>query len=449
MSTRTALFSVLAVSFLAVTEKTIAQLGASASVTRQHDDNAFGTYQKLPDDVTQFYLNINKDFDGDDHTWTLLYDGNVNLFSTYSFRNYHTHTLGLDYKLQLNREAEEEIGEDSTEAEVSGFQSHPGDSLSPPPSDSLNNYFYAVASFSGRFDRDTLDYYNNGYASGLATVRWMLSSSLVGHVTYHIGYRSYLNLKDLSNLENGVSISLLSNLGMTRLSAVASYGYKKYFSTTTDTTELEKLGAAPGGVGQGKGKGKGAGGGSGVPQDGEAQRGVVITQLSSPGSSLIGFGVGLVQRIGDNTEIGFRYLRQTSPTLNSRYINGQFSGYGPDDEVYDDTYSYQSHLIAGSLKQSLPWAVSLGIEVLYMPKTYGRPAFSLPDSLGQSVQLSSTRKDNRFELSLQLGRSYKFNDGLAKTLTVQLGYSFVNNRSNDEFYRFTNNVVSVGVEADF
>lgn len=242
-----------------------------------------------------------------------------------------------------------------------------------------------------------------------------------------------------------MSINLLSNLGATKLSAVAGYGYKKYFSTTTDTTELEKLGVNSGGVGPGKGKakGKGVGGGTAV------QRGVVITQLSTPGTSLIGFGAGLVQRIGSQTEVGLRYFRQTGPSLDGRYINGQLRGYGPNDEIYDDSYTYRSHLIAGSLKQSFAWAMTFRIEALYMPKTYGRSAFSLPDSLGQSVQLSSTRKDDRFELSLQLEQSFKFKHGFVKTLTIQSGYWFVNNRSNDDFYRFTDNLVSVGIEADF
>jgi hypothetical protein len=445
VSIRTTVFSVLTLFLSAIPGQVIAQLETSISATRQHDDNVFGTYQKLSDDVTQFYLNISKDYDGDYNTWTLSYDGNLNLFSTYSFRNYHAHALGLDYQLQLNREEEKEEGEDSTEAEMGGSVAHSSDSSATPSRDSLNNYFYPGASLSGRFDRDSVDYYDNGYAFGYAKLRWVLSDSLVGHVMYHIGYRNYLNLKELSNLENGVLVNLLSNLGATKLSAVAGYGYKKYFSTTTDTTELEKLGVTSGGVGPGKGKAKGRGVGSGTG----VQRGVVITQLSTPGSSLIGFGAGLVQRIGIQTEVGLRYFRQTSPSLNGRYINGQLRGYGPNDEIYDDSYTYRSHLIAGSLKQSFPWAMTLKVDALYMPKTYGRPAFSLPDSLGQSVELSSTRKDERFELSFQLEHAFKFKNGFARTFTIQFGYSFVNNRSNDDFYRFTDNLVSVGIEADF
>lgn len=451
MNIRIAVCCVLIASVFALTRETFAQLETSVSATRQHDDNTFGTYQKLSDDVTQFYLNFSKDYDGDYSTWTLSYAGNLNLFDKYSFRNYHVHGLGLDYTLQLNPEEEKEEEEDSTESELSSSGTHSRDSSAATSNDSLKNYFYAGASLAGRFDRDSVNYYNNGYASSYARLRWLLSDSLVSHVMYLIGYRNYLNLKELSNLENSVVMNLSANLGATKLSATAGYSYKKYLSTTTDTTELVKLGVTPGGVGpgKGKGKGKGAGSGSGGAQSGEVQRGVVITQLSTPGSSSIGFGAGLVQRIGNQTEVGLRYFRQTSPSLKGRYINGQLRGYGPNDEIYDDSYTYQSHLIVGSLKQSFAWAMTLGIEVLYMPKTYGRPAFSLPDSLGQSVELSSTRKDDRFELGLELEQPFKFKNGFAKTLTIQFGYYFVNNRSNDDFYRFTDNLFSVGIETDF
>ena len=444
----------LAVSFiglvlaLATPRSALAQLEKSLSITSQYDDNAFGNFQKLSDYVTQLSLNLSGDYDKDYSVWTVSYVGNLNLFNKHAFRNYHAHTLGVSYAMQLNPEEETE---DSTGTDVSDSVSVSQDSVVEVTKDSSKNFLFAGASLAGRFNRDSVNYYNDAYASGYVRLRWMLTESLVGRLTYTVGYRNYFNLTDLSNLENALSVHVMENVGGTKLIAEAGYGYKKYFSTTTDTTELLKLGVTPGGggPGKGKGKGKGSGGGSGDHRSEEVERGVVITRLSTPGTSQITLGVGLVRSISKETEIGVKYLRRMSPSLNARYISGQFRGYGSNDDIYDDSYSYQSHEFSGFFKQSFPWAMTVGIQIGYMPKRYGRSAYSLPDSLGRSAELSSSRKDQKFELNVELEKVFKFTNGFAKTLALQVGYYFLNNRSNDDFYRFTNNMISVGISTDF
>ena len=424
------------------------QVEKNFSVTSQYDDNTFGSYQKLSDYVTQLYLNVNKDYDTDYSLLSLSYLGNLNLFNKYSFRNYHAHALGLSYTLQLNPEEESHEEADSTETDSSETDSATKNSAVVASNDSVRNFLYAGTSLAGRLDRDSLDYYDNAYVSGYARLRWMLGESLIGRVMYNANYRTYSHLKDLSNLENAVTFHLSKVIDVTRLVAEAGYGYKKYFSTIIDSTQLTKLGYTPGGIGPGKGKGKGrsSGGAPGGGQSGQANKGTVITELTTPGTSQYTISVGLLWIPTKQTELGLKYLRRMG--AHARYISGQTRGYGVNDEIYDDPYAYQSHEFSGSYKQTFPWSMTLGVQLGYMPKTYGRPAFSLPDSLGQSVELSSTRKDERFELSLELDQAFNFKDGFAKTVTLQIGYSFVNNRSNDDFYRFTNSVVSVGVSAD-
>ncbi|MEK6570823.1 MAG: hypothetical protein AABZ61_05595, partial [Bacteroidota bacterium] len=230
----------LAVSFiglvlaLATPRSALAQLEKSLSITSQYDDNAFGNFQKLSDYVTQLSLTLSGDYDKDYSVWTVSYVGNLNLFNKHAFRNYHAHTLGVSYALQLNPEEETE---DSTGTDVSDSVSVSQDSVVEVTKDSSKNFLFAGASLAGRFNRDSVNYYNDAYASGYVRLRWMLTESLVGRLTYTVGYRNYFNLTDLSNLENALSVHVMENVGGTKLIAEAGYGYKKYFSTTTDTTE--------------------------------------------------------------------------------------------------------------------------------------------------------------------------------------------------------------------
>lgn len=441
---------IILVFIVAAPNAVLAQIEKSLSVTGQYDDNVFGNFQKLSDYVTQLYLNLSRDYDKDYSVWSLSYVGNLNLFNKYAFRNYHTHTLGLQYTAQLNPEGEEEEAEteaDSTERDGSDFSVRTKDSVTHVSPDSLKNYFYTGASLAGRFNRDSVNTHDNAYATAFARLRWSLSESFVGRITYNVGYRSYFNLKELNNLENAVLLNMAKQLSGTRLFSEVGFGYKKYFSTTTDTTELIKLGFTPGGPGSGKGKGKGSGG-SANGGSGQPIRGVVTTQLETPGTSQLTFGVGFAHRAGEETEFGLKYLLRTSPSLDARYVNGQLR-FGPEDEIYDDPYSYRSHEFSGFFRHTFPWLLKMGIEIGYAPKIYGRPAYSLPDATGQSVVRASTREDKRFELTLGLEQEFKWTSGLAKSFSLQLTYSYLNNSSNDEFYHFTNNIVSIGLAADF
>ena len=122
---------------------------------------------------------------------------------------------------------------------------------------------------------------------------------------------------------------------------------------------------------------------------------------------------------------------------------------------YDKDYSVWTVSYVGNLNLFNKHAFrnyhahTFSIHIGYLPYRYGRPAYSLPDTLGHAVELSSSRKDQKFELNVELEKVFKFTNGFARTLALQVGYYFLNNRSNDDFYRFTNNMISVGISTDF
>ncbi len=431
-----------------------AQVNKSLTFSQIYDENAFSNYQKIPDYVSQLGWSLGKDIDQDYSSISLSYDGSLNIFKNFSDRNYDEHAVNFLWTLQLNKREEGEKEEaDSTEEPVKEKAEVAADSAS---SDSTTNYFYTGSTLSSRFDKAVYDYYDNFYGNSYALLRYSFSQSLIGRARYSLGYRNYFHLSELNNLENAVSLALSSQIDQTALIFEAGGGYKKYFSTTTDTTTfIRKFGGfgSGGSVGRGKGKGGGIVQPPSQGPGGSFRRGAVVTQVGTPGTFQFNFALGFIEQISKESSLGAKYLRRTSPSNKARYVTGQASGFTTNDEIYDDTYGYMGNEFSGFLKQVLPWQLRVTVEPKYFSKTYGRPAYDLPttDSLGNQIvkQIANQRQDNLFTLTIGVEKQLKFTSGLAQNLTIQITYFYQNNQSNDVYNKFNNQSVTIGFAADF
>jgi len=412
--------------FLIHAQTVQAQIGINLSLYGLYDANSFENYQKLSDKVSQLFLEVQKDFEGDCSNINIAYRGNLNLFQKFPDRNYHEHAALFNYVLQLNQPDEEES--DSTEMEENNNNS-PEAALTATLGDSLQEYLLLGANAGARFDRATYDYHNNISIAGHTQLKHCFSETFVGRAQYNVGYRNYFNLKEMGNWQNVVSLALGKYFTTgTGITLESSFSYKRYLSTVADTTQIP-----------GKPPGKGKGGGS------ENRRGkTIITKYDTPGTSQLVVSLGLLQQVTSKTMVGLKYLQRTNPSDNAHYITRQAQDYIPNDEIYDDYYTYHGNEFSFLLQQELPWTITIAILGNYFIKHYNSPAFDL-----EGNEISDKRQDKKIEISFGLSKSLNFLSGFAQGITLELTYHYQRNQSNDEYNDFFNHTVTFGIGADF
>jgi hypothetical protein len=404
------------------------QVGINLSLYGLYYSNSFENYQVLPDRVSQLFLEAQRDFEGEHSNINVTYRGNVNLFREFSDRNSHEHAAFFNYALRLNPPDEDEEESDSAETEEQDNEP-PEAALTATIGDSLNSYLLVGANVGGRFDRVVYNYHDNASAGVYAGLKCPVSDNFIGRVQNNLSYRNYSNLQEMSNWQDVVSLALGKYFDSgTGLILEASYGYKKYLSTLADTTRIA-----------GKKTGKGKGSGSQNRQDK-----VIIKKYDTPGASQLIVALGMVQQVTAKTMIGLKYLLRTNPSDNAHYIAGQSRDFIPSDEIYDDQYTYRGNELGLLLKQELPWKTTMQVLGNRFIKRYQSPAFDVGGN-----ELSDSRHDTKWEISVGLTKSLSIESGFLQGITLELNYQYCRNQSNDEYNDFFNHTVSFGIGADF
>lgn len=421
-------FALLSLLLVSCTLTVRAQIGINLSLYGVHYENSFENYQQLPDQVSQLFLEVQRDFEGDYSNVNLAYRGNLSLFQQFPARNYHEHNVLFNYALQLNRPVEDAEDTDSSDTDDDNV-ALPEATLTATLGDSLQEYLSLGANVGGRVDREAYIYHSNVSVAAYAKLKHCFSPTFVGRAQYSAGYRNYLNLEEMSNWQNVASLGLgkyfTTGTGMTLES---SFGYKKYLHTVADTTRIT-----------GKPPGKGKAGGS------ENRRGrIVITKYDTPGTSQLVVALGLLQQVTSQTMLGLKYLRRMNPSDNAHYITHEAQDFLPNDEIYDDCYSYHGDEFGFSLKQELPWKITMYVLGNYFIKHYNSPAFDLDGN-----EISDRRQDKRMEISFGLTKSLHFASGFAQGITFELTYDYQRNQSNDGYNDFFNHTVTLGLGTDF
>ncbi len=408
---------IFALIFLA-SSTSFAQFTSSIQAGYTHDSNVFGNFAEVPDNYLSMNLSLENYIGWDYSAFDLSYNGGLSSYNEYPAQDSWNHLLEANYRIQLSRIADD----DDTSETTSMSETMPADSLETFLT--LYGTLNRALPHSGDFFA-----YANYNAVGTASFRFTAAQALITHLYYTVNYTGYDELTSLSNIENlgRVVVGILpSNDVYVYLDG--SVGTKRYYGVDTVSTAVKNLiNMHSKGVLKGKGRG-----GS------QSSQGVRSYVLDSPSASQATYGAGVNYSAGQwGADASLLFRKNLSGT--ARYINAVAKFAGGQSQVYDDPYSYHgTQFNIGASRDSLVAGINVSAGFMLATKDYNRPALDT----SETVVLAKQRRDNYSDLSLALSRSFS-SGGFPAGYTIGLNYDHVVNSSNDEFYNFTDDVVSL------
>jgi hypothetical protein len=167
---------------------------------------------------------------------------------------------------------------------------------------------------------------------------------------------------------------------------------------------------------------------------GPARRmGISASEVATPGVTQLSGSLRIGQGLAERTGLSLTANYQASLAKESRYLSFE-DGILTDDEIFDDHYGYDGPLVSLMLTQILPADFRVRASGSLQERRYNdRPAFDL---LGQPV--AAQRIDARSVFSLSLDKSFP-----SLGLQASLAYDHIINSSNDEFYSYRNQAISL------
>lgn len=268
--------------------------------------------------------------------------------------------------------------------------------------------------YNTRSNRSSYTLINYNQYTAYINAKHYLGERVVGKLGYRLKYLGYEELQELSNLENYGFAQVTTFLpSKTTLIFETGLGLKTYTNAPPET--LSTIG-------------------SGRPRQ----------TLNETSPSVIQF-IGTVraaQSIFENTGLSFAMQYQKNLQEETRYLS---SGYMiSDDEIFDDNYGYEGTSFELTLTQILPWSMMSSLSASYGNKNYvNRPAYDLNDNI-----ISNQRVDKLFVTSFMLEKTFS-TSGFINNFSISLLYDYIDNNSNDLFYKHKNNVGAINFEFGF
>ena len=432
-------------------------------VSTLYDRNIFDTYAPTSDQLTQFQANASKDWDFDQAWIGLSYYGAFFLYQNTAPKNYHAHSVsfGMIYHIENHDNDEKEIPDSSdSNSDADSLQTDTAILRQPPivtdasatNTDSLDHYLYGTATCSSQFNKIDFQEYSRATFMGTISFRQPLGLMATVRPFYSFNYNSYPNLVSLTNYQNsagliwGASPSPATWIGVQGTYALKSYTTSNSFSYTfNDTT--------PGSPSYGHGNPTDHGrGNSGSGNSGSAKIRTVTYRFTTPSVSQFSFGIVWYQKILASTNYSIHLMHFDNPSSEARTIperlqstvekrGGSLEDFSIQD-IFDDRFAYKGNELTIHMEQSLPFQISLAVDGQVKGKFFTSPATSLSGDT-----LNAHRVDTRFDLLLNLSKSFVFSGG--ETLSLQTEFHYIRNSSNEPFYDFDKSVILAGITFEF
>ena len=364
----------------------------SLSLFQNMTDNLFQNTYPEPDHLSNMSFSIDKNFS----RFSLFAFGEYSYLFENSDIAYYSQELGLDYLQPLN--------------------------------DKSALYFSLMG--RGYFYKSDYSDYNYLSVNGYIALKSYLSQTSILKSNYTLEYKNYR-----TSIFDYISHSLFISADKyfptkTTLKAEMNWGYKYFFQPyQTAITEAPVEMPSPQ---EGKGRGKHAGMGNvydtpDVP--------VSTQQEGGEGIQVFSAGFLLAQGIGNKIGINLTGMKQWV-----------LSGENPFDFVEEfymvenpsyDRFSWSGIQIGSQVSFLLPWNLEMKVDFKYTDKEFvGIESLSL-----DGEPLGLTRNDQRSQLGVSVKKNFA-------RITLFLSYSYVGNSSNDPFYDWEGNYLTVGFTWD-
>ena len=147
------------------------------------------------------------------------------------------------------------------------------------------------------------------------------------------------------------------------------------------------------------------------------------------------------QSIGDLTGLSGYLTYRTNLSDGSRYLISDSLVYY-EEEIFNDIYSYDGVETGIGFTHYFSDKLQLSLEGRYLIRNYS----SLPAVSKDGTELSVTREDKQFGFGV--GLSYDLNS-LINGISLSANWNYLKNSSNDYFYKYSNQIISVSLDYDF
>ena len=158
---------------------------------------------------------------------------------------------------------------------------------------------------------------------------------------------------------------------------------------------------------------------------------------SSNRTTQLGLYLQLAQSLGENTGIsGYAFYRKNLES-SSRYIySDEFVYY--EEELFNDVYSNDGYEVGLTLTQLISSRLTAKFQTMYQTRNFS----NLPAADEYGYELSQNRMDKQFSAGIGLQINlYKLIPGAS----ANINWNFINNASNDAYYKFDNQILAIGL----
>jgi hypothetical protein len=285
--------------------------------------------------------------------------------------------------------------------------------------------FYASAKLGGAVYRSAYSDFNSLNFGAVAAVKSYLTPASIIKVNYALDYKNFgLTLFDYHSHLVNLSLDRYFE-SRTTVKAEAGWGYKYFLHPfqPSEPAASEPLEYQPG-LGSRPGNGRMGRRGVEFKPDGSDQgQGIQIASLS-----------GLIaQGIRDRLGIRLSGIRQW--TLSGENPFSAIEEYYMVENPSYDMYSWNGYGLSGLLTVEGPWNTQLKIGYTKSRKNFpGIEAMNL-----EGASLGILRRDQRNQWDSRLEKKFP-------AFSVVLGYSFVDNRSNDPLFDWQGHFLSFGFD---
>lgn len=157
-------------------------------------------------------------------------------------------------------------------------------------------------------------------------------------------------------------------------------------------------------------------------------------------SSLLKFRVNVGQSLDDLTGLNGYVVYQKNLSEGSRYIISDSLIYY-EEEIFNDIYSYDGIETGLGFKHYFNENIELNLEAKYLIRNYS----SLPAADKNGLELDFLREDTQ----LGFGAGILFDlSGVINGLSFSAAWNYIKNNSNDYYYKYSNQMISVSIGYD-
>jgi hypothetical protein len=257
---------------------------------------------------------------------------------------------------------------------------------------------------------------------------------------YRVDYRRFSDLSSLTQLEQHVFASVLSNLpSRTTLVGEVKLALKHYggsVTTTATTTTPVVTSGSGGGYRHGGGMGPGL----------RTQPGVSSTTSEAGTARLVTGLARVAQSLWDRTGLyGQVTLRRTSGSLTPALVTTPAGFF--EDGVYDDPFASDAVFLQGGLTHAFANSAEVAASVWWGDKDY-TSTLAL-NATGVVLTASPLRADRATVAGLSWSQPVFPSKTGPLAVSADVSYRFVRHRSNDTFYNYTSHGAGIALSVGY